>query len=62
VIEFGTGEQWAWFLPRVRAGKGIWCEPGGQALWTRARRDGEVFVVDECAPLDPGIRCDEAVT
>jgi len=58
VIEFGTDEQRARFLPRIRTCADVWCqlfsEPGAgsdlAALQTRAHREGEgdnaVFVVD----------------
>lgn len=58
VIEFGTDEQRARFLPRIRTGADVWCqlfsEPDAgsdlAALQTRARLEGEgsdaVFVVD----------------
>jgi len=58
VIEFGTDEQRARFLPRIRTCADVWCqlfsEPGAgsdlAALHTRARREGEgadaVFVID----------------
>ncbi|WP_189269197.1 acyl-CoA dehydrogenase family protein [Streptomyces fuscichromogenes] len=54
VIEYGTKEQKDHFLARIRGGADIWCqlfsEPGAgsdlAALSTRARREGDAFVVD----------------
>ncbi|WP_327100492.1 acyl-CoA dehydrogenase family protein [Nocardia vinacea] len=58
VIDFGTDEQQARFLPRIRTCEDVWCqlfsEPGAgsdlAALQTRARLEGEgddaVFVID----------------
>ncbi|GAA3526989.1 acyl-CoA dehydrogenase family protein [Amycolatopsis ultiminotia] len=54
VLQFGTEQQRARYLPRIRRCEDVWCqlfsEPGAgsdlAALQTRARREGEVFVVD----------------
>ncbi|KAA9163699.1 acyl-CoA dehydrogenase [Amycolatopsis acidicola] len=54
LIEFGTQEQRARFLPRIRGCEDVWCqlfsEPDAgsdlAALRTRARREGDVFIVD----------------
>jgi alkylation response protein AidB-like acyl-CoA dehydrogenase len=54
LIHFGSNDQKARYLPRIRAGQDIWCqlfsEPSAGSdlagLTTRARRDGEDFIVD----------------
>jgi alkylation response protein AidB-like acyl-CoA dehydrogenase len=54
VIEFGSDEQRARFLPRIRTGEDLWCqlfsEPDAgsdlAALQARARAEDDVFVVD----------------
>lgn len=54
IIEFGSEEQQCRFLPRIRNCEDVWCqlfsEPGAgsdlAALSTRARREGDEFVVD----------------
>ncbi|WP_432246499.1 acyl-CoA dehydrogenase family protein [Mycolicibacterium sp. ELW1] len=54
LIHFGSHHQQQRYLPRIRAGQDIWCqlfsEPSAGSdlanLTTRARRDGEDFIVD----------------
>ncbi len=54
LIHFGTEEQKARFLPRLRSGEDYWCqgysEPGAgsdlAALSCRARREGDDYVID----------------
>jgi alkylation response protein AidB-like acyl-CoA dehydrogenase len=54
LIHFGRQEQKQRYLPRIRTGQDIWCqlfsEPDAGSdlagLRTRARREGDVFVVD----------------
>ncbi|WP_163506495.1 acyl-CoA dehydrogenase family protein [Fodinicola acaciae] len=54
LIEFGAEEQQAQFLPLIRTAEHVWCqlfsepEAGSDlaALRTKARRDGDEFVVD----------------
>jgi alkylation response protein AidB-like acyl-CoA dehydrogenase len=54
IIEFGTEDQAAQYLPRIRSGADIWCqlfsEPGAgsdlASMQTRARLDGDEYIVD----------------
>ena len=54
LIHFGTVEQRARFLPRLRSGEDYWCqgysEPGAgsdlAALSCRARREGDDYIID----------------
>ncbi len=54
IIDFGTEDQKAFYLPRIRSGEHIWCqlfsEPGAGSdlagLRTRARREGDHYIVD----------------
>jgi alkylation response protein AidB-like acyl-CoA dehydrogenase len=54
LIEFGSPEQRRQFLPRIRSAEDVWCqlfsEPDAGSdlagLTTRARREGDAFVVD----------------
>jgi alkylation response protein AidB-like acyl-CoA dehydrogenase len=54
LIHYGRADQKARYLPRIRSGEDIWCqlfsEPGAGSdlagLTTRARRDGDRFVID----------------
>ncbi|WP_330255007.1 acyl-CoA dehydrogenase family protein [Nocardia sp. NBC_00565] len=54
LIHFGRQEQKQRYLPRIRTGEDIWCqlfsEPGAgsdlASLQTRARRDGDCFVIN----------------
>lgn len=54
LIEFGTPEQQAHYLPRIRSSDDLWCqlfsEPGAgsdlASLSTRARLEGDTWIVD----------------
>lgn len=54
LIEYGTAEQQAHYLPRIRTSEDIWCqlfsEPGAgsdlASLSTKARLDGDHWIVD----------------
>jgi alkylation response protein AidB-like acyl-CoA dehydrogenase len=54
LIEYGTPEQQAHYLPRIRASEDLWCqlfsEPGAgsdlASLSTKARLEGETWIVD----------------
>jgi alkylation response protein AidB-like acyl-CoA dehydrogenase len=54
LIEFGTAEQRAHYIPRIRRSDDLWCqlfsEPGAgsdlAALSTKARRDGDHWIID----------------
>ncbi|MDB5373940.1 MAG: acyl-CoA dehydrogenase [Belnapia sp.] len=54
LIEFGTPDQQARFLPRILSGQDYWCqgysEPGAgsdlASLKTRARREGDDYIID----------------